>query len=163
MVLNCRVAATLVVGLRREKGEGGGLGVRKGSRGYKFELLVSSSSLPSPFCEALRVWPQRLGENAAQTLSSNPHSGFLSPGYKCVWMYSYALALDCTGALVWRISPVHWLGCCLLTLQAPFSCFELSAGFAVTSCCSTSSHFWREILPWKPATHCIRMQECFPS
>lgn len=24
-----------------------------------------------------------------------------------VEMYSYALALDCTGALVWRISPVH--------------------------------------------------------
>lgn len=33
-----------------------------------------------------------------------PDSGSLSLGYKCIWMYSYALALDCTGALVWGLA-----------------------------------------------------------
>lgn len=83
---------------------GGGLGVRKGSRGYKCELFVSSSSLLSLFfCQALRVWPWRLGEDGAQTrepccrLSPPPHIQVFGPlginAYECILMPWHLIAL----------------------------------------------------------------------
>lgn len=142
-VINYVLSTAVLLWRGREEREWRGSGFREDVE-YKSELLATSSSQPSPPAfkpwafglEVVRGWSSDLWVAAADSflhpdsgslcpLSINEHKWILSLSLSfhrfqhwkpfLFFLYTYALALDCTGTLVWGLGQltdyVDWLLC----------------------------------------------------